>query len=206
MTKSFFIKLKSQWDQWDITYTHHNGWNFLKNDNTTCWLACWTNANYTINWNIVQTPHKMFAESTKIACILTLCMHTWIEMLYYSVCVCVCIKRHVHICASKEMEKNADGNIVRNSLNWAKSFDCSSSIEGINNLWCSHAVEHYTWMKTSDYWYLQKPRWIMHIWLWVKEVTYKRIHTEDVNIYCYKTGKLVYSDKGHNSDYFPVGR
>ena len=128
-------------------------------------------------------------------------MHTWIEMLYYS----VCINRHVHICSSKEMEKNADGNIVHNSLNWAKSFDCSSSIEGINNLWCSHAVEHYTWRKTTDYWYLQKPRWITHIWLWVKEVTYKRVPTEDVNIYCYKTGKLVYCDKGHNSDYFPVG-
>ena len=104
------------------------------------------------NGKIVQTPSKcLFAGSTKITpCILTFCIQMQIEMLYYILCVCMCINRHVHIYAS-EVEKSADNNIVHNSQNWTKSFKCSSSIDWINKLWYGHAVEHYTLIKTTNY-------------------------------------------------------
>lgn len=70
---------------------------------------------------------------------------------------CVYQQTCSHLCI-KEMEKSADSNIVHNSLDWAKSFKCSSSINGINKPWYSQAMEHYALMKRVNYWYLQKPR------------------------------------------------
>lgn len=44
-----------------------------------------------------------------------------------------------------------------------------------------------------------------HTHMIVSEGSHRRVRTEDVNIYCYKTGKLVYDDKSHNNGYFSVG-